>query len=598
VLVRPAGRERDIPTLSEIDKAERLAIHSASPTLRRSKGERDINMTMTTASRIFIIGFSGTGKSAVGRRVARLLGWEFADVDELIVEWAGKPIEEIFADDGEETFRSLERQVIAELCQRINVVASTGGGTMVQDACRSQMLDAGLVVGLEARPETVYARLSAIGEQEGAEAMVRPLLNGDDDPLGHIESLKNERQWAYALAQWTVPTDGLSVEQAAHEVTRAWRRVGRSQTWRSDQSLAATVTVDTGAYPLYVGWDILEAQVGARLTATGFSGRAFIIGDSNIINPYARAVQRSLHKAGIEMAIFTFPAGEASKSLATATAIYEWLAERRVERQDAIIAVGGGVVGDLAGFVAATYLRGIRLVHVPTSLTAMVDSSIGGKTAVDLPAAKNLVGAFYHPELVLADISALKTLPPRALTEGWAEAIKHGMALDASLVDTYEAKAEALLALDPELTTEVVARNMAVKAHIVTEDERETSGKRLLLNYGHTIGHGVEAAAGYDVYLHGEAVAVGMTGAARLGMLQGVTSADIVDRLAGLLSRFGLPSSYRDVKPAAVLDAMTRDKKTSGGQVSWVFLESVGQAAVYRDVPYDRVERVVRELGE
>ncbi len=553
---------------------------------------------MIHRTRIFLVGFSGTGKSAVGRRAARLVVWVFVDADEWIVERARKPVERIFEEDGESAFRALEREAVHTLGARDKVVVSTGGGAAVQDACRVEMLESGLVVLMEARPETIYSRLASASAQQGAEGMVRPMLASDGDALRRIESLKRERQWAYAQAHWTVPTDHFSVEEAAHEVVRAWRRLGAPQVWQDDPLLAATVTLESGAYPIYVGWGILEAELGERLAAAGFDGRAYIITDSNVMAVYARAAQRSLHKAGIEMGMFSFPAGEESKSLKTASVIYEWLAERRVERRDAIIAIGGGVVGDLAGFVAATYLRGIRLVQVPTSLTAMVDSSIGGKTAVDLPAAKNLVGAFHHPIMVLADAAALRTLPERALREGWAEAIKHGFALDADLVDTYEARAKALLALEPEITAEVVGRNMSVKARIVTEDERETSGRRMLLNYGHTIGHGLEAAAGYGRYLHGEAVAIGMTGAARIGMVHGVTPPELMERQAAVLRRFGLPSSYEGVRPEAILEAMTRDKKSSAGQLSWVLLEDVGRAAVYRDVPQDQVAQVVAELGE
>ena len=358
-----------------------------------------------------------------------------------------------------------------------------------------------------------------------------------DDPLGRIESLKRERQWAYARAHWTVHTDDLTIEQAAHEVVRAWRRLGAPSAWEDDADFAATVRLEQGAYPVFVGWDTLEEQLGRRLVQTGFSGRAFIVCDSNVVHPYGRAAQRSLHAAGIEMGMFTFPAGEASKSLSTATVIYEWLAERKAERRDIIVAVGGGVVGDLAGYVAATFLRGIRLVQAPTSLTAMVDSSVGGKTGVDLPVAKNMVGAFHHPALVLTDVSALRTLPDRALREGWAEAVKHGLALEAGLVDLYEEHADALLSLDPELTTRAIAWNAAVKARIVSADERETSGLRQLLNYGHTIGHGIEAAAGYDAYLHGEAVAIGMTGLRGAPGDAGGRDAAGAGRAAGLAHR-------------------------------------------------------------
>ncbi len=551
---------------------------------------------MTTRNRIYLIGFSGAGKSAVGRSTARLLGWRFEDADERIVERAGKPVERVFAEDGEPAFRELERATIAEFAREEHVVVSTGAGSVMHDQSLGGMLSSGLVVALEARPETVYRRLSHIAELDGAEAMTRPMLQSDD-PLGRIESLKRERQWAYAHAHWTVHTDDLTIEQAALEVVRAWRRLGAPSAWEDDPELAATVRLEQGAYPVFVGWDTLEDQLGRRLGQMGLSGRAFIVCDSNVVHPYGRAAQRSLHAAGIDMGMFTFPAGEASKNLATATVLYEWLAERRVERRDAIVAVGGGVVGDLAGYVAATFLRGIRVVQVPTSLTAMVDSSIGGKTGVDLPVAKNMVGAFHHPAMVLTDVSALRTLPERALREGWAEAVKHGLALEAGLVDLYEEHADALQSLDPELTTRAVAWNAAVKARMVSADEREMSGLRQLLNYGHTIGHGLEAAAGYDAYLHGEAVAIGMTGAARLGMLEGVTPPELVERQASLIARFGLPSVYMGVEPEAILEAMSRDKKTTAGQISWVLLDGVGSSRTHRGIAPERVASVVRELG-
>ncbi len=551
---------------------------------------------MTTRNRIYLIGFSGAGKSAVGRSTARLLGWRFEDADERIVERAGKPVERIFAEDGEPAFRELERAAIADLAREECVVVSTGAGSVMHDQSLGGMLSSGLVVALEARPETVYRRLSHIAELDGAEAMTRPMLQSDD-PLGRIESLKRERQWAYAHAHWTVHTDDLTIEQAALEVVRAWRRLGAPSGWEDDPELAATVRLEQGAYPVFVGWDTLEDQLGRRLVQMGLSGRAFIVCDSNVVHPYGRAAQRSLHAAGIEMGLFTFPAGEASKNLATATVLYEWLAERRAERRDAIVAVGGGVVGDLAGYVAATFLRGIRVVQAPTSLTAMVDSSIGGKTGVDLPVAKNMVGAFHHPAMVLTDVAALRTLPERALREGWAEAVKHGLALEAGLVDLYEEHADALQSLDPELTTRAVAWNAAVKARMVSADEREMSGLRQLLNYGHTIGHGLEAAAGYDAYLHGEAVAIGMTGAARLGMLEGVTPPELVERQASLIARFGLPSAYIGVEPEAILEAMSRDKKTTAGQISWVLLDGVGSSRTHRGIAPERVASVVRELG-
>ena len=552
-----------------------------------------------TRSRIILTGFSGTGKTAVGRRVARALGWAFADTDELIVGRAGKPIERIFAEDGEAAFRALEREAIAETCRGGDVVASTGGGAIVEDENRALMLDAGLLVCLDARPETIYARLLRAPAEGGAEAMVRPLLTAaaGQDPLECIESLKRERQSAYALAHWTVSTDNLSVEQCAQEVLRAWRRIGAAAHAHRDPQVAAVVTTESTSYPIVVGWDILEDQLGQRLLDMGLQGRAYIVCDNGVLYPYGRQAQWSLHKAGFEVHLVTFPPGEASKTLATCTTIYEWLAERRVERGDTIVAVGGGVCGDMAGFVAATYARGVRLVQVPTTLLAMVDASIGGKVALDLPAAKNMVGAFYHPSLVLTDVAALTTLPERVLREGWAEALKHGLVLDVDLVEIYESQADALLGLDPELVTEVIARNAAIKSRVVTEDEKETSGLRSLLNYGHTIGHGIEAAGGYSRYLHGEAVAVGMTGAAMLGQRVGVTPEAVVRRQGELLRRFGLPDRVTGVEIDAVLEAMTHDKKGNAGDISWVLLEDVGRAGLHRGMPSEQVEQVVAELS-
>ena len=415
--------------------------------------------------------------------------------------------------------------------------------------------------------------------------------------MERIDSLKRQRQWAYAQAHWTVTTDSLSVEQCTQEVIRAWRRIGLAALVRRDPQVAAVVTADSSSYPIVVGWNILEEQLGQRLQSLGLHGRAYVLCDANVLYPYGRAAQRSLHRAGIEAHLFTFPAGESSKSMATCASIFACLAERRAERRDTIVAVGGGVCGDIAGFVAATYLRGIRLVQVPTSLLAMVDASIGGKVAVDLPAGKNLVGAFYHPSLVLADASALTTLPERVVREGWAEALKHGLAFDANLVELYETQADALLGLEPELTTRVIARNAAIKARVVTEDERETSGLRSLLNYGHTIGHAVESATGYNQYLHGEAVAVGMVGAAMLGHWAGVTPEWVVRRQGALLRRFGLPGRLSNVPADAVLEAISLDKKAVSGDISWVFLEEVGKARLQRGVPQEQVRQVLFELS-
>ena len=255
----------------------------------------------------------------------------------------------------------------------------------------------------------------------------------------------------------------------------------------ADTDLAAEVNHSGGSYPVVAGWGTI-GTMGDRLTDLGLTNTAYIITDANVMNLYGRNVQRALQKRGIPAHCFIIPAGETSKSFELAQGIYNWLAGLKAERGHTIISVGGGVAGDLGGFVAATYLRGMPFVQVPTSMAAMVDASIGGKVAVNLPQAKNLVGAFYQPMGVFADVQALSTLGKRELAEGWAEAIKHGFILDASLVDVFEEHAEALMEVEPEISTEVIRRSMAIKANVVSQDERETLGIRIMLNYGHTIG--------------------------------------------------------------------------------------------------------------
>ena len=344
-----------------------------------------------------------------------------------------------------------------------------------------------------------------------------------------------------------------------------------------------------------VGWGLLDS-LGERLIDLGISGPAYIISDDRVFSHYGSRAQLSLERNHIDSHTFLISPGEQSKSLEVAQGVYQWLVERRAERGHAIIALGGGVVGDLAGFVAATFLRGMPFIQVPTSMAAMVDASIGGKVAVNLPQGKNLVGAFYQPRMVLADVSALSTLGKRELAEGCAEAIKHGLILDRELFDIFEEHAEDLMDLRRDISTEVIRRSVAMKAQVVTEDERETLGRRILLNYGHTIGHALEAATDYGQYLHGESVSVGMMGAAHISHEMGMITEEVVLRQRRLLERFNLPPKAPNVDPQRLLRAMELDKKTEGGAINWVLLEDVGRAVVRRDVPSQLVKETVHNL--
>ena len=360
----------------------------------------------------------------------------------------------------------------------------------------------------------------------------------------------------------------------------------------------STIVVEAG------GLALVGARVAHQWPRTG---RLFVISDDGVWPRYGEQLSESLTAAGLRARVRTVPAGEASKSLALAADLYHWLGSERAERGEPVLAVGGGVVGDLAGFVASTYLRGVPLAQVPTTLLAMVDSSVGGKTGVNLPVGKNLVGTFYQPALVLVDPAILRTLPPRELRSGWAEVVKYA-AIDASvpgletppLFPTLRDEGEALRALREPVTSEVIGRCIAIKAAVVGQDERET-GLRRILNLGHTIGHAVEAAAGYGHYAHGEAVAIGLRGAGRLAIRRGLYERRLLDGLERLLDAFGLPDRLAAAATACAIDELLRrmgsDKKVSGGRINWVLPSGPGRVVVRDDVPEADLRAVLAELG-
>ena len=544
---------------------------------------------------LFLIGFSYTGKSSAGRLAAERLGLPFVDLDERIERRAGRSIPEIFEAEGEAAFRALEREALAEVCAEGGAVVATGGGVPVDAENRRRMRESGVVVLLEARPETIRARQTAA--DSGAEQSARPMLAGGD-PLQRIAELKAERRDAYGeAADWTVHTDALDAGGVAAEIARGYEIVAAEPGAAAGRPTITgvapsyTVTTKAGTYHGYVGSGLLE-KLGALMRNAGLDGTAFVIADGAVFDLYGEPVMASLKDAGFEAYEGIADPGESSKSLELAGDIYGWLAGRRAERRDCVVALGGGVAGDLGGFIAATYLRGMPFVQVPTTLLAMVDASIGGKVAVNLPAGKNLVGAFHQPRLVLADVEALRTLPHREMTAGWAEVVKHGLILDRSLLDDIDRERDRLLDRDPGALADIITRSAAIKARVVTEDERETSGMRNLLNYGHTVGHALEAVLDYEGLLHGEAVAIGMSVAAEIAVrMRMLTGADL-ERQADALRSFGLPmKGPAGIDQAAVREAMALDKKVAGKRINWVLLDGIGNAVSRNDVPED----VVRE---
>jgi 3-dehydroquinate synthase len=339
-----------------------------------------------------------------------------------------------------------------------------------------------------------------------------------------------------------------------------------------------TVTVELGAqaYPIRIGMDLL-GKAGPEIARASGAAHAVVVSVPPVLRRHGGPLLRSLREAGLRADRILVPDGERSKSLARLGRLYEALLDAGVDRSSVLVALGGGVVGDLVGFAAATFLRGLAYVQVPTTLLAMVDASVGGKTGVNLPRGKNLVGAFHQPRLVLADAATLATLPRRALAAGFAEVVKKAAIRDVAFFAELERGVERVLALDPEALLPALERACAIKAALVAEDVRE-SGPRMLLNFGHTLGHAIEALARFRAVLHGEAVAMGMAFAARRSEELGFAPAGTAQRVRALLERAGLPTALPAHPRRAYLRALAADKKRRGARIHFVVLEGIGRA--------------------
>ena len=557
-----------------------------------------------TARRIFLIGLSGSGKSTVGRILADRLGWEFADSDREIEAARGQSVPEIFRDEGEAAFRGFEADALRQLASREPIVVATGGGAPTNEASRSA-IGSGFVVWLSASPERAAERLAANPETEE-----RPLIGGDT--LGRLKALNEERGELYRRADAAVDVDALSPEMVAGEIVNLWEewrsrpapagerfyregvakpRAARQEAGQrglADVHVAAVVRTASATYSVVVENAVL-GEVGGICRDLGLKGRAFVLTDEAVGPLYGAQLAGSLVAAGFETQQFALAVGEEQKSLATVSRVYDWLIGNRVERRDFVVCLGGGVVTDLGGFAAATCLRGIDFVHVPTSLLGMVDASVGGKTGVDHPRGKNMIGAFVQPRAVVIDPLVLRTLPERQLRNGWAEVVKHAFILDEVLMRDLETETMDGAAL---MSAEIIGRSVAIKAEVVSEDEREAE-RRTLLNYGHTVGHAIEAVTGYTRFLHGEAVAVGMRAAGLISVELGLLSEDGFERQQRLIRACGLPETAPGLDADAVVEATLLDKKVAGGKVRWVLLERPGKAVLRDGVPADVVRRAV-----
>ncbi|GAA5506765.1 3-dehydroquinate synthase [Novipirellula caenicola] len=364
-------------------------------------------------------------------------------------------------------------------------------------------------------------------------------------------------------------------------------------------TLCVEVPLGDRSYNIHIGTQQIDSFGQTILATLPDLSHALVIADAAVEDPWAKRLTESLtacptpHGKPVRVSYRSVPSGETSKSVSQLSDIWQWMLDCSTDRSSVLIAVGGGVIGDLAGFAAASFTRGIRFIQVPTTLLAMVDSSVGGKTGINLPTSKNMVGAFWQPSLVMIDTDVLSTLPERAYISGLAEVIKYGVIDDAAFFDWLDANAAKLVARDDEAVRHAIAESCRSKSRVVGEDERETSGRRAILNYGHTFAHAIEATAGYGKLLHGEAVAIGMQMAANMAIDLGRCEASLLSRQTDLLLACGLPTTFPEADVDAMLPVMQRDKKVSHGKLRFILPERIGSVGLVGDVAPEAVVRAI-----
>ncbi len=497
---------------------------------------------------IFLYGPPGSGKSTIGRILARRLKLEFLDLDAHLEQSQSSSIAQIMARAGEAGFREMESLALEQAIRTRPAVIALGGGALLRAENRSRVEANGIVVCLSAAIETLQERIRGDGGH-------RPLLAVD--PAERLGTLLEARANHYGSFGLSIPTDGLGPEELA---------------WLAQVKIGRFRLRGMGAgYDVIVRSEGLDGLAGL-MSSEQLAGTAALVSDENVGPHYGPPLMIALGKSGCTARLIKVPAGESAKTLETVGALWNAFLEAGLDRQSTVLALGGGVVGDLAGFAASTFMRGVAWAGLPTSLLAMVDASLGGKTGFDLPQGKNLIGSFHAPALVLADPSTLATLPEEELRAGLAEVVKHGVIADPGLFTLCAAGIGAVKSHLPE----IIRRGIAVKVKIIEADPYER-GRRAALNFGHTVGHALEKVSGYGIR-HGEAVAIGMVCEARLAERLGVAEKGLSEQIAQTLAGLGLPVEVpAQLRRVDVVDAMRVDKKSREGLARFALPEAIGR---------------------
>jgi 3-dehydroquinate synthase len=512
---------------------------------------------------LVLTGFMATGKTTVGHQLAQKLGMEFVDTDELIESRHG-PISRIFAEQGEAEFRAIEREVARELGSRTGLVISTGGRMILDPESFRALSGNGRIFCLVATPEEIHHRV--INDENRRD---RPLLQVAD-PQQRIIELMAERQDDYGRFPQLV-TDHAGPNVIADEV---------AQLWSSHSTY--DISSPAGGYAYTVGVGILPF---VRQLAS-IQGPIVVITDEVVKDLYVPSL------GDVDLTI-TLPAGRSQKNLDAVATVYRHLFDAGIDKSATAVSLGTSIIGDVAGFAAATYLRGLDLVHCPTNLIAMVDTSVGGKVGLDVPQGRNLIGLYKQPKAVLADVGTLQTLPTRDFKSGLAEVVKHGLIASGTLLDRIEATSWAHTgSLLPGMLADLqslVAQAIQIKIDIVQADPFEEKGRRTFLNLGHTFGYGIEYASAGEIN-HGEAVAMGMVAAARLSHRKGIASADLAERVEAIVGHIGLSAQLpASIQARDVLDGMRHDKKRRHSRPRFVLLRDVGDPVISDDVQDDEI---------
>ena len=541
------------------------------------------NSRKVASGNIILVGMMGSGKSTVGRALAKQLSKTFVDSDVEIQQRTGVSIPYIFDIEGEKGFRQRETTEILSALERNNIVLATGGGAILEELNQAAMQDNGIVVYLDASINELWQRTRHDKN--------RPLLQ-TENPIQKLNSLYQERSRKYeATADIVIQTGRQSVQNLISQL------IDKIETYKvklvESQQMPSIlpVVLKDKSYDIYIGENLLEDI--ELLTRHVPKKRVCIVTNTTIAPLYLERLKERLGASRIESICIILPDGESYKNIETINSIYDKLLENRCERSTPLIALGGGVIGDMTGFAAATYLRGVPFIQMPTTLLSQVDSSVGGKTGINHPLGKNMIGAFYQPEVVLADISTLSTLNSRELSAGLAEVIKYGLIRDIEFLEWLDLNMELLVRRDQKALKYAIEKSCANKAEVVGADERE-SGDRALLNLGHTFGHAIESGMGYGVWLHGEAVAAGTIMAADLSFRMGWISREDVERVRRLFVRAGLPVVAPKLPFEKYMALMGMDKKIEAGKIRFILLRGIGKAVIFSEVP----EGLLRETIE